>query len=279
MIKSKYFWTGAILLACIPLLVMDIPKHYVDWTHDVHDEMISVTHNIYHYTALQKTLILDNILESNKTLMALMYLKGFTAFLLLCASIYFFRRYAKSRESLTGRSILICVVLITICTSLKLFSWTTFAGNEKISLLALSPADTSLDNIYNNNFKGKVVYVDFWGTTCGSCLEEFQNFTKPLKEKYQHRKDIAYLYVCGGTKLIWKQQVQKFDLEGSHIFLGANAYRDLFTRSVKGSKDSVVAMPRYLIMDKHGKIVDTEAPPPSEIDAISAQLDKYLAVN
>jgi hypothetical protein len=34
-----------------------------------------------------------------------------------------------------------------------------------------------------------------------------------------------------------------------------------------------------LLLNKHGKIIDTEAPPPSEKDAISAELDKYLAVN
>lgn len=279
MIKSKYFWAGAILLACIPLLVMDIPKHYIDWHREVRDEMNYIAQNTYHYSAKQKIQILDEVFVNNKILKAKMYIKVIAGFLLLCLGAYSLLLHGKEQKKSSWKAFLICVVLIAGSIALKLFLWTSFSGNQKIRLLSLSPADTTLTNIYNSNFKGKVVYVDFWGTTCAPCLEEFMHFTKPLKAKYQKREDIAWLYIGGGTKLIWKQQLQKYNLEGSHIFLGANAYRELFTRTVKGSKDSVVAMPRYLIMDKHGKIVDTEAPPPSEIDAISAELDKYLAVN
>jgi thiol-disulfide isomerase/thioredoxin len=279
MIKSKYFWTGTVLLACIPLLVMDLPKHYFDWHREVRDEMSYIAQNTYHYSVKQKIQILGEIKFNNKSLKAKMYIKVIAGFLLLCLGTYSLWKYGKEQKKPFGKAFAICVVLVAGSIALKLFLWTSFTGNQKIKLLSLSTADTTLGNIYNSNFKGKVVYVDFWGTTCAPCLEEFMHFTKPFKAKYQNNSAIAWLYIGGGTKLIWKQQLQKFELEGSHIFLGTNAYRELFTRSVKGSKDSVVTMPRYLIIDKHGKIVDTEAPPPSEIDAISAELDKYLAVN
>jgi len=278
MIRSKYFWTGAILLTAIPFLVLDLPKHYVDWHRDVRDQMIYLTYNFYPYTVQQKVAILDHIFTSNRALMALMYVKSFLALILLFLSAYYFRLYSKSEKPLFAKAILICILLIAGGSAMKIFSWTTFAGNEGIRLLATSPSDTSLNNIYNDHFKGKVVYVDFWGTTCGPCLEEFQNFTKPLKEKYLHSKDIAYLYICGGSKLIWKQQLQKFDIEGSHIFLDAVAYRNLYKNAVRGSKHTIVEMPRYLVMDKQGKIADADAPRPSEIDSISTVLDKYLAV-
>ncbi|MDR3696532.1 redoxin family protein [Mucilaginibacter sp.] len=278
MIRSKYFWTGAILLTAIPFLVLDIPKHYVDWHRDVRDQMIYLTYNFYPYTVQQKAVILDHIFASNRALMALMYVKSFLALVLLFLSVYYFRRYSKSEKPFFGKAILICIFLIAAGSAIKIFSWTTFAGNKDIRLLTISPSDTTLNNIYNNNFRGKVVYVDFWGTTCGPCLEEFQNFTKPLKEKYRYRKDIAYLYVCGGSKLIWKQQLQKFDIEGWHIFLDAAAYRNLYKNAVKGSKNTMVEMPRYLVMDKQGKIADPDAPRPSQTDLISSVLDKYLAV-
>jgi thiol-disulfide isomerase/thioredoxin len=278
MIRSKYFWTSAVLLTAMPFLVLDIPKHYLDWTRDVRDQMINLTYDFYPYTPQQKAVILNHILAANRSLMALMYFKSFLTLILFFLAVYYLRLYAKSEKPFLGKATLICILLIAAGSGIKMFSWTAFAGSQNIRLLTLSPSDTSLNNIYNDNFRGKVVYVDFWGTTCGPCLEEFQNFTKPLKEKYQHRKDIAYLYICGGSKLIWKQQLQKFNIEGSHFFLDAAGYRKLYNSAVRGSKDTIVEMPRYLVMNKQGKIVDTDAPRPSEINSISRVLDKYLAV-
>lgn len=276
MIRSKLFWTGAVLLAIIPLLLLDIPKHYVDWERDVHDEMITVAQNSYNYTVQQKASILDQVLQSNKELMALMYVKGFAAFLLLCFGGRYLYLYFKTDKSARGKAIAICCMLMLLTSGLKLFSWTTFSGNNKIVLLQLSPADTSLSNIYNEHFKGKVVYVDFWGTTCGPCLEEFRNFTQPLKAHYKNQPGLAYLYICGGTRLIWKQQLQKFDIEGSHIFLDGKEYAALYHQAVRGSKDTIVTMPRYLIVDKSGAIVDKDAPRPSEKDSVVTSLNKYL---
>ena len=277
MIRSKLYWTGAILLAIIPLLVLDIPKHYIDWERDVHDQLNYLAQNTYNYSARQKAVLLDQALSSNRDLMALMYLKGFSGVLLLGFGVYCLYRYFKIEHGPKPKALLTCIILIIFTSCIKLLLWTTFSGSKNITLLSLSTADTSLSNIYNENFKGKVVYVDFWGTTCAPCLEEFRNFTKPLKDHYKNRPDLAYLYICGGTRLIWKQQLQKFNIEGSHIFLDKKDYAALYHRSVRGAKDTIVEMPRYLIMGKQGSIVDKDAPPPSERDSLKTILDRYLA--
>ena len=279
MIRSKYFWIGAILLAVIPLLVMDIPKHYIDWERDVHDEMINVAQNVYSYTKSQKAAALDQILKSNKSLMAMMYIKSFTGIILLSASIYFFILSRRSGKIAFWKASAITILLLAASVSLKIYLWTDFNGDHRISLIDFSPTDTTLTKICNNNFKGKIVYVDFWGTTCIPCLDEFRNFTKPLKEKYHNRGDIAYLYICAGQRLIWKQQLQKFDIQGAHIFLENKDYVKLYQASVKGSNDTSVTMPRYLILNKQGKIMETNALRPSSKDSLYCQLDKYLVSN
>ena len=200
----------------------------------------------------------------------------FCCLLLFALGVYLLVRYIKTDKKSGRKAVLTCFVLMALTSGLKLFSWTTFSGSRDITLLTLSPADTSLSNIYNENFKGKVVYVDFWGTTCPPCLEEFRNFTKPLKQYFKNRPDLAYLYICGGARLIWKQQLQKFNIVGSHIFLDKKDYAALYHRSVRGSKDTVLAMPRYLIIDKQGHIVDKDAPPPSEKDSVVVRLSRYL---
>jgi len=279
MIKSNFFWIGAILLALIPLLIMDVPKHYIDWTREVHDEIIEVVHGNYSYSKTQKTTLLDNILNSNQTLMAYMYIKSFLSLILLVSSIYFFSRYSKQKETSFWKASLITITLTGCVVALKVFTWINFQGNSAVKLLNLSAQDTTLSAIYNSNFKGKVLYVDFWGTTCGPCLEEFRNFTKPLKSKYHNRENIAYLYICQGYELIWKQQLKKYNIEGSHLFLESSQYNQLFKNSIKGSKNTLIAMPRYLIIDKMGTIVNTDAPRPSNVDSLTSQLNKYLVVN
>lgn len=279
MIKSKLFWAGTFLLAIIPLLVMDIPKHYMDWTREVHDETIEAVWNSYNFTKEQRATVLNHILDANRDLMAAMYLKGFAGAVLLFLSIYFFVRYSKQGNRFFGKPLGISLVLLLCVISAKAYSWYSFGGDERIKILSYTAADTSLSNLYNTNFKGKVVYVDFWGTTCGPCLEEFRTFTKPLKAKYHNRKDIAYLYVCGGHEMVWRQQLKKYDIEGTNIFANSKEYHQLFRSAIRGSKNTEVAMPRYVIINKQGKIVETDAPRPSDKDSISALLDKYLALN
>ena len=276
MIRSKTFWIGAVLLAIIPLLALDLPKHYIDWKQDVSGERIYLAQNTYHYSARQKAILLNEVQQSNRELQALLYTKGVCCLLLFALGVWLLVRYIKIEKKSGWTAVLTCFVLMALTTALKLFSWTTFSGNRDITLLTLSPADTTLSNIYNENFKGKVVYVDFWGTTCPPCLEEFRNFTKPLKQYFKNRPDLAYLYICGGTRLIWKQVLQKFNIEGSHIFLDKEEYAALYRRAVRGSKDTVLAMPRYLIIDKRGNIVDRDAPPPSEKDSIALRLRRFL---
>ncbi|HZY39423.1 MAG TPA: TlpA disulfide reductase family protein [Mucilaginibacter sp.] len=278
MIRSKLFWLGAILLAIIPLLVLDIPRHYIDWRRDVRDERFYISKNTYNYTAQQKKEIADEVQKSDRELKALMYTKGLASLLLFVAGVYFMLKYFKIENSSWWKALTTCLLLMILTTSAKLFSWTTYGGSRDIKLLQLSPTNTSLSDIHNENFKGKVVYVDFWGTTCAPCLEEFRNFTKPLKQHYKNQPDLAYLYICGGTRLMWKQQLQKFDLEGSHIFLDKTEYAALYHRSVSGAKDTIVSIPRYLIIDKQGKIVDKDAPQPSDVDSVEKRLDKYLAL-
>lgn len=275
--KQKSFWIGAILLAIIPLIALDIPKLYIDWKHDVRDERMFITQNTYAYTPQQKASILKEISETGHHFTIAFFLKCSISLLLFGVALYLLWPFLKSDRRGLLKTIALCILLPVITSGLKIYSWTSFSGDNSIRLLPLAPSDTTLKAIYNEHFKGKVVYVDFWGTTCPPCLEEFRNFTRPLKKYYQNNSKIAYLYIASGTRLIWKQQLQKFDLTGSHIFLDKNAYARLYHDAVRGAKDTFVTMPRYVIVDKHGVIVNKDAPSPGEPDSIKTFLNKYLA--
>jgi thiol-disulfide isomerase/thioredoxin len=126
------------------------------------------------------------------------------------------------------------------------------------------------------NFKGQVVYVDFWGTTCGPCVMEFRDFTKPLKDKYKQRHDISYLYIAQGNKYFWNEQIKKYNVEGTHLFVSPRQYESLYKQS---TNENIILMPRYLILNKKGNIVERNAKQPSNKDSLFTQLDKYLTKN
>lgn len=275
MIKSKFFWIGAILLATIPLLLIDVTKHTLSWKTEVHDEMIYAVQNTYGFTVQQKADILDRILESNKTLMAATYIKSFISIIFFVLSLYFFRRFAKTEKVNFLKPLITCIALIVCFVSVKMFLLPNFHRDQKVKFVELQPNENNLTNLYHTNFKGKVVYVDFWGTTCGPCLEEFRDFTKPLKDKYRSRNDIAYLYISRGNQYLWKQQIEKYDIEGTHLFLDDDQYDKLYKQCVHNNK-AVVYMPRYVILNKKGEIVITDAKRPSDSNSLYAQLDKFL---
>ncbi len=64
--NSRNFWIGTLSLAIIPLLLIDVAHHWVDWTKDVHNEIINLAYHQEVFNTAEKTSILDNILIKTK---------------------------------------------------------------------------------------------------------------------------------------------------------------------------------------------------------------------
>ncbi|WP_114789888.1 TlpA disulfide reductase family protein [Niabella yanshanensis] len=275
-IEAKYFWLAAILIAVVPLLAMDIIQHYLDWQKEVREELIAVVQNLYSFDRQKKASILDKVFERNQMLMFLFYVKSFSIILLLILGFYFFKRYWREKKPKLWKPLFYTITLVACFTLTKIFIVNRINTNENVRFLKLDPSISSLQTLYKDNFNGKVVYVDFWGTTCGPCLREFRDFTKPLKAKYRGRDDIEYLYVSQGNEYLWQEQIRKYDIEGNHVFVSETQYEKLYRQT---TKDSAVVMPHYLIIDKNGNIVEPDAKRPSDRDSLYVELDKYLAEN
>ncbi|NRB62292.1 MAG: TlpA family protein disulfide reductase [Saprospiraceae bacterium] len=108
------------------------------------------------------------------------------------------------------------------------------------------------------SLKGKVVYVDVWATWCGPCKGEIPS-AKEVKEDMKG-KDVEFLYVSIDDDVdAWK----KF-LADDPAF--ANA---IHIATYSGWKSDITedylieGIPRYLLIDKEGKIISANAPRPS----------------
>ncbi len=126
--------------------------------------------------------------------------------------------------------------------------------------------DVSLDD-----FKGKVVYVDVWATWCGPCKGEIPA-SKELKKKFAGNEDIVFMYVSVDDKKDDWEKFLKDDPEwaGVHLITG-EGWETRITEEymIKG-------IPRYILVDRDGKIADASAPRPSSGEIIEGLIRGLL---
>ncbi len=113
-----------------------------------------------------------------------------------------------------------------------------------------------------SDFKGKIVYLDFWGVNCAPCIDEFKNHANDIHEKY--KQDVVFINICVDTDTkTWKQFVRKNSLGG------INLIAEGWTENKVCIDYFVQGLPRYVIIDRNGKIVDHNAPRYSELKTLS----------
>ena len=111
-------------------------------------------------------------------------------------------------------------------------------------------ANLSVNQVMNNILqqnKGKVIYVDFWGTWCGPCLAEMPN-SKIVEHEFRN-EDVVFVYVClESQETQWKATLDKFQLGGQHYLLSYKQSSEI--RSLL----SITGVPFYMLVDKQGII-------------------------
>ena len=68
-----------------------------------------------------------------------------------------------------------------------------------------------------NDFRGKVVYIDFWGVYCGPCRAHFENAIPKMHEKYKDT-DLVFLNICVDVNEIgWKKGIEELQVKGINL--------------------------------------------------------------
>ena len=120
------------------------------------------------------------------------------------------------------------------------------------------------------DFKGKYVYIDVWATWCGPCRAEIP-FLKKIEEKY-HKKNIEFVSISIDVNKDyekWKNFVTEKQLGGVQLFADKDWSSDFITSF------GINSIPRFLLIDPQGNVVDADAVRPSSPELVST-LDKLL---
>ena len=117
-----------------------------------------------------------------------------------------------------------------------------------------------------SDLKGKYVYIDVWATWCGPCKRELP-FLEKLQETYDSSDDIVFASVSiDQNKDAWRKMVTDKNMKGIQLIADRD-WKSSITQDYK-----ITGIPRFLLIDPNGNIVNVHAPRPS-----SPQLEPLLA--
>ena len=94
-------------------------------------------------------------------------------------------------------------------------------------------------------YEGKTIVIDVWASWCSDCVKGMPK-VKALQDKYP---DVTYLFISMDKNYdSWINGIEKYDVKGEH-YLTSDGMKGVFGKSINLSW-----IPRYLVVDKTGKI-------------------------
>ena len=142
--------------------------------------------------------------------------------------------------------------IIALLIAFATFSCTSNAQKTKFSdealsetLLATDGSQVAFKDILKKH-KGKTLVIEVWASWCGDCVKAMPK----LKELQANNPDVAYVFISmDKTVDKWKAGIEKHEMKGDN-FMANDQMKGVFAKAI-----DVDWIPRYIILDKKGKIV------------------------
>ena len=115
--------------------------------------------------------------------------------------------------------------------------------------------DINKKNISLKYFQGKYLYIDVWATWCEPCKVEYV-FLKQLEEHFSNNEELQIISISSDREFDkWEKYITKNSIEGIQLYSGANSDFVKFY--------DIGALPRFLFLDKEGRVINPEEIRPS----------------
>lgn len=132
-----------------------------------------------------------------------------------------------------------------------------------------------------NQFKGKVVFLDFWFTGCTSCLGYYQNTVSKVEKQFEDNLDVVFISISvDGSKRRWINSVYAGKITSPtasnvvNLYAGGDEYN---TEVIKHYKINGYPMP--LLIDKDGKIFRKSVQELGQEDELAQSIREALKKN
>jgi len=149
--------------------------------------------------------------------------------------------------------------------------------NEKLKNINVVKGYEQINSIYDvvNTFKGKVIYLDVWGTWCGPCKKELL-YGPELKQHFKD-KDIVFVYLDmdeDDRDADWKKFIRLNSITGLHLRKNRKDIGKFWDELLPAGHERLY--PSYFVFDKTGKLMQADTKRPSDGAALYAELERYL---
>lgn len=146
-------------------------------------------------------------------------------------------------------------------------------ASGQLTFASLAGIDTvkTVASLVRRQFAGRPVFVDFWATWCAPCLAEFGQ--EPALHAFLAEQGIEPLYISvnqPGFRPKWRAFISQYKLRGSHYLANAQVQQAAATLLARG-------IPRYLLFDAQGRLVDDDLPFPSTGEVLRQRIRQKLA--
>ena len=137
----------------------------------------------------------------------------------------------------------------------------TFAGKVSSQSGMLYPASGSTAISFQqllDQHKGKVIYVDFWASWCAPCRQEMPK-SKALSDSLVREGVVVIFISLDEQASAWEKANRDMGVKTENSFLLLNPRTAALVKELQ-----IEMIPRYLIINRDGKIVNRDAPRPGE---------------
>lgn len=160
--------------------------------------------------------------------------------------------------------------LFALMIAFATFSCTSNAQKTSFSETALSETLLTTDGSQLafkdviKKHKGKTTVIEVWASWCGDCVKAMPK----VKELQANHPEVAYTFISvDKTADKWLAGIDKHELKGDH-YMANDQMKGVFGQAI-----DLNWIPRYIILDKTGKIVLYRAIE-TDFDLINATLNK-----